>query len=217
MDKQLQTTLLDIIKDDVLSPHIVNCIKNTTLVADMLSKGLFDKIVNPVASFNIRKQDVEDFKEWIPLFENELLGLNCAKFLKFMKQIVKINSIYLDIIEPYAKKALAFYTVAKEIYASDGATEDLKFCLERSFRFEYGTSLKPRITEKFFTPKEFLFDVLIQSIEYEIGFFKRNEGLQPNVVAFESLILHPLKELYNLCQWDLLKTLIAPIKELCEL
>lgn len=36
-------------------------------------------------------------------------------------------------------------------------------------------------------------------------------------VDFESLIFHPLKELYNLCQWDLLNTFIAPIKELCEL
>lgn len=217
MDKQFQSALLDIIKDDVLSSPIVNCMDKATLIAEVLGKRDYQRLYSPVEGFNIRDQDVKVFKEWVPFFEKKSLGPNCAKFLKFMKQIVKINNIYLDIIEPYAKKALAFYTVAKEIYASDGATEDLKFCLERSFCFEYGTSLKPLITEKFFTPKEFLFDALIQSIEYEIGFFKRNEGLHPNVVAFESLIFHPLKELYNLCQRDLLNTLVAPIKELCEL
>lgn len=217
MDKQLQTTLLDIIKDDVLSPHIVNCMDKATLIAEVLAKMDYQRLYSPVEGFNIRDQDVEVFKEWIPFFEKKSLGPNCTKFFKFMKLVVKINGIYLDTIEPYAMKTLAFYTVAKAILYTTFEHDDLQPLLERAFRFESCESFKPQITEEFFKPEKFLFDYFLGSIESEVEFFNKVGDLHPDIIAFKRLILKPLQAQYKECLHDLHTNLVTLLKELCEL
>lgn len=217
MDKQFQSTLLDLIKDDVLSCPLVNCMDKAALIAEVLGKKQYQCLFRPVECFNIGDQEVEVFKEWIPIFERESLGPNCAKFLKFMKLVVKINGIYLDTIEPYAKKALAFYTVAKAILYTTFEHDDLQPCLERAFRFQSCGSSKPQITETFFKPEKFLFDCFLESIESEVRFFTEVGPLHPDIVAFKRLILKPLQAQYKECLYDLHTNLATLLKELCEL